>query len=141
MPMFNKVDKPDPRFISKITTRQALEYWISLIVDGYKRLYSNMSWTYCKAVSDYNSQYHENNDVCRQFAEDLDPDTEIVGRTMNDMSEEFHNWDSEGAKFSNKNFTAAVWDLYRIGIGVSKISGKSRKVFMRQEDTKQQLKH
>ena len=141
MPMFNKVDKPDPRFISKITTRQALEYWISLIVDGYKRLYSNMSWTYCKAVSDYNAQYHENNDVCRQFAEDLDPDTEIVGRTMNDMSEEFHNWDSEGAKFSNKNFTAAVWDLYRIGIGVSKISGKSRKVFMRQEDTKQQLKH
>lgn len=141
MPMFNKVDKPDPRFITKITTRKALEYWIALIVEGYKRLYKNMTWTTCEAVEEYNAQYHENNDVCRQFAEDLDPDTEIVGKTVNEMSDEFYKWDSEGGKFSKKNFITAVWDLYKIGIGVSKISGKSRRVFMRQEETKQQLIH
>ncbi len=141
LPMFNKVDKPDPRFITKLTTRKALEYWIALIIEGYKRLYQNMDWTTCQAVEDYNAQYHENNDVCRQFAEDLDPDVEIVGKTMNEMSDEFYKWDSEGAKFSKKNFTTAVWDLYKIGIGVSKVSGKSRRVFMRQEETKQHLIH
>ena len=141
MPMFNKVDKPDPRFITKITTRKALEYWIMLIVEGYKRLYTNLAWTVCPAVEEYNAQYHENNDVCRQFAKDLDPDTEIVGRTVNELSDEFYKWDSEGSKFSKKNFTSAVWDLYRIGIGVSKVSGKSRRIFMRQDGTRQQLGH
>lgn len=141
MPMFNKVDKPDPRFITKITTRKALEYWIMLIVEGYKRLYTNLAWTVCPAVEEYNAQYHENNDVCRQFAKDLDPDTEIVGKTVNEMAEEFMKWDSEGSKFSKKNFTSAVWDLYRIGIGVSKVSGKSRRIFMKQDGTKQQLGH
>lgn len=141
LPMFNKVERPDPQFITKITQRPALEYWIKLIVDGCKRLYANMEWTKCQAVEEYNKQYHENNDVCRQFAADLDPDSEIVGKTVNEMSDEFYKWDSEGAKFSKKNFIAAVWDLYGIGIGVSKISGKSRRVFMRQEGTKQQLVH
>ena len=141
LPMFNKVDKPDPQFISKITTQKALEYWIRLIVDGYKRLYTNLEWTKCETVEQYNAQYHENNDVCRQFAKDLDPETEIINRTVSEMSEEFYRWDSEGAKFSNKNFIAAVWDLYKIGIGVAKVAGKSRKVFMRQEDTNQMLKH
>ena len=141
LPMFNKVDKPDPRFISKITTRPALEYWISLIVEGYKRLYKNMDWTECKAVEDYNTEYHEENDICRQFAKDLDPDTEIIGRTVGEMSEEFLKWDSEGAKFSKKNFRAALWDLYGIGVGKSKVNGKSRRVFLRQSDTNQQLSH
>ena len=102
---------------------------------------NNLEWTKCETVEQYNAQYHENNDVCRQFAKDLDPETEIINRTVSEMSEEFYRWDSEGAKFSNKNFIAAVWDLYKIGIGVAKVAGKSRKVFMRQEDTNQMLKH
>ena len=141
LPMFNKVEKPDPRFISKITTRPALEYWISLIVEGYKRLYANMDWTKCKAVEDYNTEYHEENDICRQFAKDLDPDTEIVGHTLTEMADEFIKWDSEGAKFSKKNFRAALWDLYGIGLGKSKVNGRSRRTFMYQSETTQQLSH
>jgi hypothetical protein len=57
------------------------------------------------------------------------------------MQEEFYRWDSEGSKFSKKNFAAAVWDLYKIGIGTAKIGGKSKKVFMKQEETRQTLKH
>jgi putative DNA primase/helicase len=141
LPMFNKVEKPDPQFITKITKRPALEYWIKLIVDGCKRLYTNMEWTKCKAVEDYNAQYHENNDVCYQFAKDLYPDQEILGKTVTEMKEAFYQWDSEDSKFINRNFTAAVWDLYKMGIGMSKINGKTRKVFMYAKDTKQILKH
>jgi len=141
LPMFNKVEKPDPNFISKITTRPALEYWIRLIVEGYKRLYTNIDWTRCKAVEEYNEEYHEENDICRQFAKDLDPDTEIIGRTITEMAEEFVKWDSEGAKFSKKSFRAAVWDLYGIGLGRGKVNGRTRRTFMRQADTDQQLSY
>lgn len=141
LPMFNKVEKPDPTFISKMTTKEALEYWIRLIMDGYKRLYENRKWTKCKAVEDYNSQYHENNNVSLMFAKDLNPETEIVGRTISDIKEDFREWDTEDKKFSPKLFKEAVWDLYQIGMGVSKVSGKSKKVFMKQADTKQVLQH
>lgn len=141
LPMFNKVDKPDPRIISKMTTREALEYWIRLIVEGYQRLYKNGSWTHCQIVSDYNNQYHENNNVCHQFAKDLDPDTEIIGKTISDLKQEFFQWDSEDRKFSSKLFKAAVWELYHIGIGISKVAGKTRRVFMRDTDTVQNLDH
>ena len=139
LPMFNKVDKPDPNFISKMTTKPALEYWIRLIVDGYKRLYLNREWSKCKVVKDYNDQYHEDNNVCMQFAKDLDPDTEICGKTVSEIKMDFMEWSSDEARFSSKLFKDAVWELYKIGIGRSKVGGKTRRVFMKQEDTVQKL--
>ena len=141
LPMFNKVDKPDPGFITKVTSKKALEYWIRLIVDGYKRLYFNEAWTDCEAVTEYNSQYHENNNQALRFARDLDPDTEIVGKTVKEIKDDFYRWDSEDAKFSSKNFLAAVWDLYEIGLGMAKVEGHTRRVYMKQSDTSQTLKH
>lgn len=141
LPMFNKVEKPDPNFITKITTKEALEYWISLIVEGYKRLHHNQSWTKCKIVSDYNEQYHENNNVSMQFAKELDPEEDIVGKTINDMSSEFLQWSSDDRKFNSKLFKEAVWDLYQIGLGSKKVNGKNSWIFMKQCDTKQTLKH
>ena len=141
LPMFNKVEKPDPRFISKMTTKEALEYWICLIVEGYKRLYKNMEWTECKAVEEYNSQYHDNNNICAMFAKEINPDTEIIGKTVSEIREAFNEWDTEGKRFSSKLFKDAAWDLYQIGIGISKVSGKTRRVFLRQADTSQKLSH
>lgn len=141
MPMFNKVDKPDEAFITKMTTQHALEYWISLIVQGYMRLFKNGKWSPCKVVKDYNDQYHEGNNIALQFAKDLDPDNEIIGKTISDMREDFFRWDTEGRKFSPKLFKAATWDLYRIGVGKSKINGKTARVFMKQSDTTQTLDH
>jgi putative DNA primase/helicase len=141
LPMFNKVEKPDPRFISKLTTQESLEYWIRLIVDGYKRLYHNLDWTHCKAVEEYNDQYHENNNVCLRFATDLDPDAEIIGKTVSEMKEAFIQWDTEDKRFSSKLFKEAAWDLYNIGLGRSKVAGKTKRVFLRQKDTDQKLEH
>lgn len=141
LPMFNKIENPDPAFISKTTTKEALEYWIRLIVEGYKRLYTNGKWTECEVVREYNDQYHETNNQALQFARDLDPDTEIVGRTVSEMRDEFYKWDSECGKFSSKNFLEAVWDLYKIGIGKTNIGGKSRRAYLKQSETDQKLRH
>lgn len=139
LPMFNKVEKPDPTFISKITTKKALEYWIRLIVEGYMRLYQNEAWTESSIVNEYNSQYHEENNACLQFARDLDPEDEIIGRTLQDMRQEYCDWTSDDRKFSPKLFKDAVWDLYEIGLGCQKVNGKTKRVFMLQSETKQIL--
>lgn len=141
LPMFNKVGKPDPTFISKITTPEALEYWIRLIIEGFLRLYQSNEWTDCKAVNDYNNQYHEENNVSLQFARDLDPETEIIGKTVTEVKDSFYEWSSDERKFSSKLFLEAVWDLYGIGIGTAKQAGKTRKVYMKQESTTQNLRH
>lgn len=140
LPMFNKVDKPDPKFITRITTKEALEYWVRLIVDGYIRLYSNTEWTICKKVEEYNNAYHEENNPCHMFAKDLKPE-DILGKTIKDMREMFYEWDTEDRKFSSKLFKAAVWDLYHFGIGVAYRAGRSVRVFMRDRDTTQALDH
>lgn len=140
LPMFNKVEKPDPNFISKATTPKALEYWIRLIVEGYKRLYRNQRWTESEIVLKYNDQYHEDNNVSLQFAKDLDPD-EIVGKTSNEMKEMFWEWSTDDRKFSSKLFKEAVWDLYQIGIGKAKVGGQTKRVFMKQSETSQKLIH
>lgn len=140
LPMFNKIEKVDPKFISKATTKEALEYWIRLIVDGYKRLYRNNAWTKAKVIEDYNDRYHEKNNICMQFAQELDADLEIVGATISDMQTEFYEWCSDDSKFSSKLFKEAVWDLYQIGIGRSKQGGKTRRVFMKQSETSQDVK-
>lgn len=141
LPMFNKVEKPDPNFITKITTKEALEYWIRLIVEGYKRLYANGKWTECKVVKDYNDQYHELNNICAQFAKELDLEDEILDKTMSDIRSHFADWNTDGRTFSPKLFKEAVWDMYKVGIGRSKIGGKTKRVFMRQSDTTQILDH
>ena len=100
-----------------------------------------MEWTECKAVEEYNSQYHDNNNVCAMFAKEINPDTEIIGKTVSEIREAFNEWDTEGKRFSSKLFKDAAWDLYQIGIGISKVSGKTRRVFLRQADTSQKLSH
>ena len=138
--MFNKVEKPDPKFITKITTKEALEYWIRLIVEGYKRLYKNQKWTECDIVTEYNNQYHEDNNVCLQYARDLGEEG-IIGKTLADLKIEYADWASDDRQFSKQLFKAAAWDLYQIGIGTQKVVGKSKKVFMRQSETSQKLQH
>lgn len=140
LPMFNKIEKVDPKFISKATSKESLEYWMKLIVDGYKRLYTNGSWTHSKVIEAYNDRYHEKNNVCMQFARELDPDTEIVGRTIKEVEHDFYEWCSDDSKFSSKLFKDAVWTEYQIGIGRSKQGGKTRRVFMRQSETTQDVK-
>ena len=61
LPIFGKPKDPDPMFISKVTTPEALEYWIKLAVDGYFRLYEQKGFTYTSIIDEYNKKYHEEN--------------------------------------------------------------------------------
>ena len=140
MPMFNKVEKPDPHFITKLTTKEALEYWIKLIMDGYFRLLKNGDWSRSEVLEKYNTEYHESNNPMLLFVKDADIETEILYRTVNEVRDAFEEWkDDDSYKFNSKLLKQALWERHKIGIGVKKVSRKSKKLFLKQEDTDQDL--
>lgn len=141
LPMFNKVEKPDPSFVDKITSEAALEYWLRLIVEGYMRLYTTGTWSHADAVNKFNEEYHVNNNAMLEFANDLGEDG-ILDCTMSEIKAKFTDWNSdESIRFSGKLFKAAAWDLFKIGVAVKRTGTVTKKVFLRQCDTTQNLNH
>lgn len=77
-PMYTKPTVQDPEFISHVTTPEALQYWMYLIVEAYKRLYKNKRYTDSKIIQDFNKQYHKENNNTVEFMDQLE-DKEIEG--------------------------------------------------------------
>lgn len=131
LPMFIKVEKPDPKFICKMTTQKALKYWIRLIVEGYIRLWENGKWTESEVVKEFNAKYHADNNPTKDFAESL-KDDEILGKNMSEMRSAFAEWcGDDTVKFSSKEFKAAVNSVRNFEIKPSWVDGKTKKVFCR----------
>lgn len=136
LPMFIKVEKPDPKFIYKMTTPAALRYWIRLIVEGYIRLYENGHWTDAEIVDKFNAQYHADNNPTKEFALSL-KDDEILGKTMTEIRDAFKEWiGDDNVKFSSKEFKSAVDLVRNFEIKQQWVEGKNKKVYCRkgQED-------
>ena len=139
VPMFNTVRKPDPNFITKMTTPEALEYWMKLIVEAYMRLYKH-GWTESKICADYNGEYHRHNDISKMFIEELEKD-DFLYKTRQEVLEMFDKWNTDDdRKLNMRAFKQNIWLLYRMGFGVNTRQGKSAKVLMEQSETKQNLK-
>lgn len=91
LPMFTKVRNKDPKFITNITTPEALAYWVKLMVEGYIRLYENGQFTSSPTVEQFNAQYHENNDntieYCREAGEAM-----FIDETLGSIYEAYEVW-------------------------------------------------
>ncbi|WP_281791371.1 DUF5906 domain-containing protein [Faecalibaculum rodentium] len=139
VPMFNTVRKPDPNFITKMTTPEALEYWMKLMVEAYVRLYKH-GWTESKICADYNGEYHRHNDISKMFIEELEKD-DFRYKTRQEVLDMFDKWNTDDdRKLNMRAFKQNIWLLYRMGFGVNTRQGKSAKVLMEQCETKQNLK-
>ena len=139
VPMFNTVRKPDPNFITKMTTPEALEYWMKLMVEAYVRLYKH-GWTESKICADYNGEYHRHNDISKMFIEELEKD-DFHYKTRQEVLDMFDKWNTDDdRKLNMRAFKQNIWLLYRMGFGVNTRQGKSAKVLMKQCETKQNLK-
>ena len=86
-PMLYKPKTKDPKFISKLTTPEALEYWIRLLVEAYQRLYINKKYTGSKTINEFTELYHSNNDPLENFVEELNVMEDIIGKTLNEFRE------------------------------------------------------
>ena len=139
VPMFNTVRKPDPNFITKMTTPEALEYWMKLMVEAYVRLYKH-GRTESKICADYNGEYHRHNDISKMFIEALEKD-DFHYKTRQEVLDMFDKWNTDDdRKLNMRAFKQNIWLLYRMGFGVNTRQGKSAKVLMEQCETKQNLK-
>lgn len=139
LPMFNKVEHPDPRFISKMTTKEALEYWIRLLVEAYERLYENGKLTESTVVNEYNEQYHVENNHMAVFLETLDIDEDIIGKTGPEIKALYREYNDDDSKMYSPKLLAEALREHGVGKGVKRIDGKTLKVFMRQDDTQQDV--
>lgn len=86
-PMLYKPKTKDPKFISKLTTPEALEYWIRLLVEAYQRLYINKKYTESKTINEFTDLYHSNNDPLENFVEELNVMEDIIGKTLNEFKD------------------------------------------------------
>lgn len=139
LPMFNKVEKPDPKFITRMTSREALQYWIRLIVEAYMRLYENGHMTVSEVVEEYNRQYHIENNYMAVFLQTLDIDTDVLGKTGPEVKQIYLEYNDDDSKPYRPKLLAEALKELGIGKGIANVNGKTRRIFMKQEDTTQKI--
>lgn len=115
-PMLYKPQTKDPKFISKLTTTEALEYWIKLLVEAYQRLYQNKQFTESKTITDFTEQYHSNNDPVENFVSELNVFEDIIGKTLADLRELYLSYvddtDSSAPSFPRSRLKEAILIKY-----------------------------
>ncbi|MBS4750988.1 hypothetical protein KG091_07840 [Carnobacteriaceae bacterium zg-ZUI78] len=131
LPMYTKPKKKDPKFITKLTTPNALKYWIRLIVEGYKRLYQNQSFTKCDIVENYNQQYHKENNTAIEYILDLSKE-DFIGKRAPEVYEQYKIWCEENGENiqSSKLFKLTLEEIHELKIKARKINGKTQKVYI-----------
>jgi len=131
LPMYTKPTKKDGKFITKLTTPDALEYWLKLMVDGYMRLYTNERFTNCELVNKFNTDYHEDNNSVLQYLQDFDK-ASFIGRRSPEAYDEYEIWALENGLNvqSRKLFVQSIYDVYKLVVGVKKINKKTARVFV-----------
>lgn len=132
LPMYSKVEKVDPYFISKLTTDKALEYWIFLFIKGYKRLYSNRNFTRSMSVNNFNENYHKENNPAFLYIEDKTID-DFLHKPVNVVNWDYEVWCDRNDYPRNKKFLREAlsekWGLNNLG--VRKINGIATRVYER----------
>jgi putative DNA primase/helicase len=110
MPMYSKPSKKDPKFITKLTTPEALQYWMKLVVEAYMRLYKNRDFTESAKVRDFNNEYHAMNNNCIEYLEIKKP-KDFIGKKAMETHEEYRIWAEEnGLTVHSKKL---LWDSLR----------------------------
>lgn len=90
-PMYIKPKEIDAQFVSKLTTPEALQYWMRLVVQAYQRLYENGDYTRSEVVAKFTEQYHRENDSTIEYLEYVD-DMEIFEKRPPEVYEEYELW-------------------------------------------------
>lgn len=135
-PIFTKPKRKDKNFIAKITTPEALEYWMKMIVEAYQRVYKNEGFTECKLIDDFNKEYHAQNNTVLQYLQDYTKDHFINLRSP-EAYENYEIWATENgcSVQSKKLFTQSIYEVFGLVILPKKINGKTARVFQEiQED-------
>ena len=130
MPMYSKPKKKDPKFISKLTTPEALEYWMKLMIEGYFRLYNNQTFSESVMVQKYNNDYHEENNGTLTFIRDQSVE-DMIGKKSPEIYEEYVIWAEENGLNvqSRKILNATIEEELGLKLKPVKQNGKTERQF------------
>lgn len=136
-PMYTRPEKIETDFISKLTTSEALQYWIKLIIQAYENIYENKDLVECEIVDKFTSEYHRENDSTIEFLELL-PDVDIEYKRPPQVYEIYKDWcDNNGETVQQKNrLREAILDRGFIVKQVKRKNlnnGMGAKVYVRKE--------
>lgn len=126
LPMDNNPEVKKADFVKQLTTPEALQYWMRLIVEAYKRLWKQKGFTNCSLVEDYNEKYHLFNDNINQFFEECSSNFEGVGKTA--ALQAYTEWCeiNQEPKQSKDKLYAAIMKRYDLEFGKINIKGKGK---------------
>lgn len=129
MPMFAKPKRKDPKFITKLTTPEAIEYWIKLLVEAYERLYEN-GFTESDVVNKYTKQYHIENDNTIVYIQSLNRD-EVVNRPTNDVYLDYQTWCDENGESpaSRKRLYENIYSKFKVKKKQKREKGVGRPIY------------
>lgn len=126
MPIEGKPKVKDPEFVKKITTPEALQYWIKLIVEAYRRLYQNKGFTPCEIVEKYNENYHLYNDNINQFLDEHSSKYDWIGMGKKDAIQRYAAWceENEEHKQGKEKLYAKIIERFDLEYGKVNIKNK-----------------
>lgn len=138
LPMDNKVKEVDPFFISKLTTPEAMEYWIRLLVEAVQRLYKNMAFTSSKIVDDFNKIYHRENNSVIEFCEDIIEDDRvdmIEGQTLSFVQERYLKWclDNGMKEMGRQTMNDTIKNMMGLSLAKTRQGGVQKRVYKKTE--------
>ena len=130
LPIYSKPKKKDKNFIAKITTPEALEYWMKLIVEGYQRLYENEGFTESEIVDEFNRKYHEMNNNITEFLQDFDQ-AHFLGKRAPEVYGEYEIWSEEFGLncLSKKLFQETMLKVHNLEIKKKTVNKRSIRVY------------
>lgn len=125
IPMYFKPQKIDPNFLDKITTQEALEYWLYLAIQGYNRLYENEKFSESDIISEFNNQYHKENNNIEVYLEFKTID-DFANKKPKETYEEYQNWcEDEGLEaLSKSSLDSTVKTKFNLEIGSVRVEEK-----------------
>jgi putative DNA primase/helicase len=134
LPMYGKPTKKDKDFISKLTTPEALQYWIKLIVEGYFRIYENKGFTESQIISEFNDKYHLMNNNIIEFLEDYTQE-HFEGKRSKETYGEYEVWAEENGlnPLGKKLFQEMMLKIHNLELRKTSRNGKSARLYLRQQ--------
>jgi putative DNA primase/helicase len=129
-PMFNKPENADAEIITKLTSDEALEYWIKLIMEAYFRLYETKTFTHSSKVDTYTAQYHSENNTCQTWVQDREPNY-FIGKRPPEIYTEYEIWamENEGRAQSARSLKNTIEAEHGLIVKAKKVNGKTAKVY------------
>ncbi len=134
LPMYTEVKEKnkDPLFITKLTSKESVQYWIRLIIEGYKRLYKQKTFTSSDLVNQFNDDYHKENNPYILYLEDY-TEKDLLGVPIRDVYNHCATWCMDNnVNFSEKMLRETILEKFNLnthGVKRDKDTGKPAKVF------------